>query len=100
MPYVQSAAIESLAYDSDAHRLRATFRSSGRTYEYEDVPEELYDQLMFADSLGAFFNAHIRDQFTCREIPPEPQETRRWPPRSASAAFASSSSAARSNLTR
>jgi hypothetical protein len=68
MPYVQSSAIESLAYDQAGHHLRATFRGSGRTYEYDEVPQELYDALIFADSIGAFFNAHIRDRFAYREV--------------------------------
>lgn len=68
MPYLQSTAIRALAYDDKAHALRATFRDNGRTYEYRDVPEELYDALLFADSIGAFFNAYIRDRFPFREV--------------------------------
>jgi hypothetical protein len=67
MPYLQSAALKSISYDEAHHALHATFRESGRTYVYEDVPQELYDALMFADSIGAFFNAHIRDQFVFHE---------------------------------
>jgi hypothetical protein len=67
MPYVQSAAITSVSYDEAAHALRATFRDSGRTYVYEHVPVELYDALMFAQSLGAFFNRHIRGHFPFHE---------------------------------
>jgi KTSC domain len=67
MPYVQSAALRSLSYDEAAHALRATFRGSGRTYVYEHVPQEVYDALMFADSLGAFFNRHIRGRFPFHE---------------------------------
>jgi hypothetical protein len=68
MPFVQSSALESLAYDESGHRLRATFRGSGRTYEYEDVPQDLYDALIFSDSIGAFFNSHIRDRFPFHEV--------------------------------
>jgi hypothetical protein len=32
------------------------------------VPQEIYDSLIFADSLGVYFNAHIRDHFPFREI--------------------------------
>jgi hypothetical protein len=63
MPYVQSSALRSVSYDEAAHALRATFRASGRSVVYEDVPQELYDALMFADSIGAFFNTHIRGRF-------------------------------------
>jgi len=68
MPYVQSAALEQVSYDGTSHTLCATFRDTGRTYIYQDVPEELYDGLIFADSLGRYFNAHIRDHFPYREL--------------------------------
>jgi lysyl-tRNA synthetase class 2 len=69
MAYVQSTALEQVSYDEDAHVLRATFRRSGRVYAYKDVPQELYDGLIFADSLGAYFNTHIRDRFDFEELP-------------------------------
>ena len=68
MPYVQSSALEQVSYDEVRHTLCATFRETGRTYIYEDVPQEVYDSLLFADSLGAYFNSHIRDHFPYREI--------------------------------
>jgi hypothetical protein len=68
MPTLQSSALKSVSYDDARHALRATFRESGRTYIYEDVPQELYDALLFADSIGAFFNAHIRDRFRHHEV--------------------------------
>ena len=68
MVYVQSTALEQVAYDPKAHVLRAKFRESGRTYAYHDVPQELYDGLLFAESLGAYFNTHIRDHFDFEEL--------------------------------
>ena len=68
MPYVQSSALEKVSYDEAARTLCATFRESRRTYIYQDVPQELYDGLIFADSLGRYFNAHIRDHFSYREL--------------------------------
>jgi KTSC domain len=68
MPYVQSSALEQVSYDEGAATLCATFRESGRTYIYEDVPQDVYDALLFADSLGGYFNAHIRDCFPFREL--------------------------------
>ena len=67
MPYVQSSALQSVNYDEAAHALIATFRDSGRTYVYEHVPVELYDALLFSDSLGAFFNRNIRGHFPFHE---------------------------------
>ena len=68
MPYVQSSALEQVSYDERAHTLRATFRETHRTYVYEDVPVEIYDGLIFADSLGRYFNCHIRDHFPFHEV--------------------------------
>jgi hypothetical protein len=68
MAYVQSSALEEVSYDEAAHTLCATFRESGRTYIYEGVPQEVYDSLLFADSLGAYFNTHVRDCFPFREV--------------------------------
>jgi hypothetical protein len=68
MAHVQSSALEQVSYDERAHTLCATFRETGRTYIYQDVPQELYDGLIFADSLGRYFNAHIRDHFPFREL--------------------------------
>jgi len=68
MPHLQSAALKSVFYDVKRHSLRATFRDSGCSYVYEDVPLELYDALLFADSVGSFFNQNIRDRFVCRKV--------------------------------
>ena len=68
MPYVQSSALEQVSYDETAHTLCATFRDTGRTYIYQDVPQELYDGLIFADSLSRYFNAHILGRFAFREV--------------------------------
>ncbi len=70
MPYVQSSALERVTYDDQAHTLCATFRETHRTYVYLDVPQEIYDGLIFADSLGRYFNSHIRDRFPYREVSP------------------------------
>ena len=36
---------------------------SGNVYRYLDVPEDLYRELMRAQSIGTFFNERIRDRF-------------------------------------
>ena len=54
MPYVQSSAFERVTYDEESHTLCATFRESHRTFVYEEVPQEVYDGLIFSDSLGRY----------------------------------------------
>jgi hypothetical protein len=68
MPYVQSVSIEAVAYDETAHLLRAKFRGDGRVVVYENVPQEVYDSLIFADSIGGYFREHIEGAYPVREI--------------------------------
>lgn len=66
MPRLQSLAIEAVAYDEGAHRLSATYRLSGETVVYEDVPQEIYDSLIFAESVGAYFRENIEGRFAAK----------------------------------
>ena len=66
MPYLQSNAIEAVAYNETEHELRAKFRASGAVVVYEDVPRDVYDSLIFADSIGAYFRAHIQGHYRMR----------------------------------
>ena len=65
--HVQSLAIEAIAYDESAHLLTARFRNSGETVIYEGVPQEIYDGLLFARSIGTYFHDHVEGQFPTRE---------------------------------
>jgi hypothetical protein len=64
--HLQSRAIEAIAYDERAHLLRARFRDSGETVTYENVPQELYDSLIFANSISRFFRDHIEGHYPRR----------------------------------
>jgi hypothetical protein len=63
MHRVQSHVLEAVAYDESAHLLWARFRDSGETVIYEDVPQDIYDSLIFADSIGGFFHDHVEGHF-------------------------------------
>ncbi len=52
--------LRSVGYDPTTRTLEAEF-TSGAVYRYHDVPTEVYDGLMVADSHGQYFNALIRD---------------------------------------
>jgi len=69
MPYLQSVAIEAVAYDERTHRLQARFRADGKVMIYENVPPEVYDSLIFADSISNFFRNHIEGAYPAREAP-------------------------------
>jgi hypothetical protein len=68
MPFVQSVSIEAVAYDETAHLLRAKFRSDGRVVVYENVPQDVYDSLIFADSIGTYFREHIEGAYPAHEV--------------------------------
>ncbi|MDL0126658.1 KTSC domain-containing protein [Halobacterium salinarum] len=56
---VSSSLLDSVGYDPDEQVLEVELQD-GSVYQYIDVPEETYRGLMDADSLGRYFNAHIR----------------------------------------
>jgi hypothetical protein len=68
MAYVQSVSLEAVTYDGTAHVLRAKFRSDGRVIAYENVPQDVYDALIFADSMGGYFRDHIEGAYPAHEI--------------------------------
>jgi hypothetical protein len=59
---VVSSALAGVGYDPAKRSLEAEFRS-GRIYRYHDVPPEVFEQLMGAESKGRFMNAHIRTAY-------------------------------------
>lgn len=72
MPIIESSAILRVSYDETAQRLYVTFRETGKTYAYHQVPKATYEDLLQADSAGAYFNAFIKDRFPFTEGGPWP----------------------------
>ena len=62
MGKVNSSVIRDYEYDADAQVLYITF-VSGKTYAYDRVPADVYDDLEAAASKGTFFNRYIRDHY-------------------------------------
>jgi lysyl-tRNA synthetase class 2 len=58
---LESSLLSSAAY-SDDRRLQLSFRN-GTIYQYFDVPPDVFQSLLAAESKGQYFNRHIRDQF-------------------------------------
>jgi hypothetical protein len=50
------------SYDKDSQRLKLTF-PNGRSYSYDAVPPDLYQQWLQADSKGDFYNTFIRGSY-------------------------------------
>ncbi|MBZ5672501.1 MAG: KTSC domain-containing protein [Acidobacteriia bacterium] len=64
---VQSSLLASVAHDHDQAVLQLEFRG-GAVYHYFHVPHQIYQDLLQADSQGAYFNRHIRSVFRCARL--------------------------------
>jgi hypothetical protein len=59
---VDSSSIASVGYSPDSETLEIEFKNQ-TIYEYYNVPQVIYDQLMETASVGAYFSASIRNVF-------------------------------------
>ena len=59
---VDSSLLASVFYQGSESVLQLEFRD-GAIYHYFDVPLDVYDYLIAADSKGAYFNSRIRGRF-------------------------------------
>lgn len=59
---VNSDAISALGYDD--HKLYVRWKKTGKTYIHKNVPQSVYEQLLAAPSIGKFFSAHVRNQYS------------------------------------
>jgi hypothetical protein len=64
---LESTLLASALYDPLRHHLEIAFRS-GERYLYFRVPPQCYQQLLDADSKGAFFNQRIRNHFPFQHL--------------------------------
>jgi hypothetical protein len=64
---VDSAELRAVGYKVEAAVLEAEFHS-GEVYHYFDVPARLVVELLEADSIGRYFNAHIRSKFRFKKV--------------------------------
>lgn len=59
---VESSNLASVGYDADNKILEIEFNHGG-VYQYFDVPQDVYDELMSADSHGKYFVHNIKDEY-------------------------------------
>lgn len=64
---VSSSSIAEIGYDSNTATLEIMF-SDGRVYQYFEVPQAIYEDLMNAPSIGRYFHVHIRGNFRFARI--------------------------------
>ena len=61
-----STVVRSIDYESALSRLTVTF-TTGRSYDYFAVPQNIADAFRSSFSKGAYFNSNIRDKYPCKE---------------------------------
>ncbi len=64
---VQSSMITSIGYEPDTSTLEIEFSSTGAVWQYYDVPENVYHE-MLSGSIGKYFNANIKDQYAESQV--------------------------------
>ena len=64
---VDSTLISEVGYDPDLEKLIVVFKKSGGKYIYSGVPQETYDALMAAASVGGYFLKNVKPKFPFRQ---------------------------------
>lgn len=62
---VESSNIASVGYENNIMEIEF---NSGAIYQYENVPIRVYEVMMKADSVGKYFNAHIKSKYNYRRV--------------------------------
>lgn len=62
-----SSNIVSAGYSATTKIMEVEFQS-GKVYQYLDVPENIYQDFMTAESKGEFFHDNILKEFDFREV--------------------------------
>lgn len=63
---VSSSNLVSVGYDAESMTLEVEFKNG--IYQYYDVPEYIYDELMSAASVGSYLHHNVKSTFSYAEI--------------------------------
>ena len=67
MQFVDSSNIERIGYDSSSGTLRIEFKSN-QTYDYSNVPENVFNELRSASSVGSYHAKNIKNSYSFTKI--------------------------------
>ena len=59
---VQSSNVAEVGYDPNTMTLEVAFHSGG-VYQYFDVPEIVFQEMLRADSVGKFLHAQVKNSY-------------------------------------
>ena len=61
---VDSSMFTHVAYNPEFFVLSVIFKSTGKTRSYQQVPPDIFEEMMAAESVGRFYNDNIKGKFT------------------------------------
>ena len=64
---VSSSNLASVGYDVDSLTLEIEFLN-GSVYQYYDVPEGVFEELLNASSVGSYFSHNIRNNYQTHKV--------------------------------
>lgn len=64
---VVSSNLSKIGYDALSKTLLVVF-NTGSVYEFSNVPEEYFTELMRSPSIGTFFSKNIRRRFKFKKV--------------------------------
>lgn len=64
---VESSNIKEIGYDSTLETLRVMFKT-GKSYDYQEVPDSVWQAFKSAPSKGKFFHANIRSAYPGKRV--------------------------------
>jgi hypothetical protein len=65
---VVSSQIAAVGYDKDSQKLRVEFLKNGSLYQYDDVPEEVFNNLVAAPSVGGYFGTAVKGVYSYERL--------------------------------
>ena len=63
MRSVKSSLLDKVGYDPEAKVLAVQMNYSSDVYLYQDVPQDIFDDLLAAESKGGFYVKNIKGKF-------------------------------------
>ena len=67
MTHVESSNVKAVGYNKDSSTLQVEFKHGG-TYQYFDVPENVFVELLNSDSVGGYLASDIKGTYKYSKV--------------------------------
>lgn len=67
LTFVKSSNMLGISYDEETKDLYVLFKQK-TLYKYADVPKDVYDEFIKAESVGSFFFKRIKSKYECKKV--------------------------------